>query len=58
MHVRVAQFVVHALEDLPKMLEEAYDVIFPHDTPWALFHFFYVYRVIFERFQADHVVAR
>ena len=37
-HARLAQLVVHALEDLPKLLEEAYDVIFPHDTPWSVFH--------------------
>lgn len=56
-HVRLAQFAVHALEDLPKLLEDAYDVIFPHDTPWALFYFVSVCRVVFKRLHADHVVA-
>lgn len=49
-HARLAQFVSHALEDLPKLLEEAYDMIFPHDTPWVVFHFVSVCRVLFERF--------
>lgn len=58
MHARLAQFVVHALKDLPKLLEAAYDVIFPHDTPWDVFHFVSVCRVVFQRFQGDYVVAR
>lgn len=57
-HARLSRFAVHALEDLPKLLEEAYDVIFLHDTPWDIFHFFSVCRVIFQRFQAYYVVAR
>lgn len=56
-HDRLAQFVVHALEDLPKLLEDAYDVIFPYDTPWDVFHFVSVCRVVFQRLQADHVVT-
>lgn len=57
-HARLAQFVVHALKYFPKLLEEDYDVIFPHDTPWVVFHFVYVCRVVFRRFQVNHIVAR
>lgn len=56
-HARLTQFSVHALEDLPKLLEDAYDVIFPHDTPCFVFHFVFVCRVVFKRLQVDHVVA-
>lgn len=46
---RLAQFIVHALEDLPKLLEDAYDFIFPHNTPWVVFHFVSVCSVVFKR---------
>lgn len=56
-HVRLAQFVVHTLEDLPGLLNEAYDVLFPYDTLWVVFHFISFCRVVFKRFHDDHVVA-
>lgn len=56
-HTHLAQFFIHALEDLHGMLKEAYDVMFPYNTPWVVFHFISVYRVVFERFEVDLLVA-
>ncbi|XP_050904656.1 uncharacterized protein LOC127118487 [Lathyrus oleraceus] len=49
MHARLTQFVEHAMEDLPELLKEAFAVVFLHNVPWAIFHFIYVCRVIFDR---------
>lgn len=49
----MAKFVDHALEDLPGLLKEAYTDMFPYNTPWTVFYFVPVCRVVFERFKVD-----
>lgn len=56
-HAHLAKFVDRALEDLPGLLKEAYTDMFPHNTPWVVFHFMSVCKVVFGRIRFDLLVA-
>lgn len=52
-HSRMAKLSDQALEDLPGLLKKAYADMFPHNTPWVVFHFVSMCRVVFESIKDD-----
>lgn len=56
-HARLAKFVDHALEDLTRLLKEAYVDMCTHNTMGPVFHFVSVCIVVFERFEVGLLIA-
>lgn len=56
-HARLVKCVDGALEDLLGLLKNLYADMFPHNTPWVVFHFVSVCRVEFERIKVDLLVV-
>lgn len=57
-HARLTQFVEHAMEDLPELLNEAFVVVFLHNVPWVVFYFISICRLVFDRVKSEAIVAR
>lgn len=57
MHARLTRFAEHAMEDLPDLLKDAFVEVFLYNVPWAVFHFIFVCRVVFDKLKVEIIVA-